>query len=290
MKYLVTGANGYIGSHIVKVLLDHGHEVCAADVAFSNVDERAVRSEENIFSGDENIYHRFGEPDVCIHLAWRNGFVHNADSHIMELPQHYQFLKNMIAGGLKHLAVMGSMHEIGYWEGAIDENTPSNPKSLYGIAKNSLRQISMEMAENEKICLQWIRGFYILGDDLKNNSIFSKIIRADMEGKEKFPFTSGKNKYDFIMVNDLAKQIVAVTEQTRINGVINCCTGQPRTLAEQAESFIAEKGLKIQLEYGAYPDRAYDSPGIWGNPEKINKILESRKQEKENGKNNSGDM
>ena len=31
---------------------------------------------------------------------------------------------------------MGSMHEIGYWEGAIDENTPCNPMSMYGIAKD----------------------------------------------------------------------------------------------------------------------------------------------------------
>ena len=109
MKYLITGANGYIGSHIVKVLLDHGHEVHVADVDYSNVDERAIRTKENIFSGAEDIYQRFGEPEVCIHLAWRNGFVHNADSHIMELPQHYLFVKNMIAGGLKHLVVMGSM-------------------------------------------------------------------------------------------------------------------------------------------------------------------------------------
>ena len=283
MKYLITGANGYIGSHIVKVLLDHGHEVHVADVDYSNVDESAIRTKENIFSEAKDIYQRFGEPEICIHLAWRNGFVHNADSHIMELPQHYLFVKNMIAGGLKHLVVMGSMHEVGYWEGPIDENTPSNPKSLYGIAKNSLRQICTEIAENTGICLQWIRGFYILGDDLKNNSIFSKIIRADMEGKEKFPFTSGKNKYDFIKVDELAEQIAAVAEQTEITGVINCCTGQPKTLAEQAESFISEKGLKIRLEYGAYPDRPYDSPGIWGNPDKINLILNKRKQERKNG-------
>lgn len=30
---------------------------------------------------------------------------------------------------------MGSMHEVGYWEGAIDENTPTHPSSYYGIAK-----------------------------------------------------------------------------------------------------------------------------------------------------------
>ena len=178
------------------------------------------------------------------------------------------------------MVVMGSMHEVGYWEGAIDEYTPTNPKSLYGIAKNSLRQICLELVNGKKdVCMQWIRGFYILGDDLKNNSIFSKIMKADMEGKKTFPFTSGKNKYDFIKVNDLARQIVAVTEQTEIEGVINCCTGKPHSLAEEVENFIHEHNLKIKLEYGAYPDRPYDSPGIWGDPEKINRILSENEGE-----------
>lgn len=276
MRFLVTGANGYIGSHIVKLLLDRGHEVCAADVNYNSVDKRAVCLNENIFSEEEDLFKRLMEPEVCIHLAWRNGFVHNADSHIMDLPKHYMFLKKMMQGGCKQLVVMGSMHEVGYWEGAVDENTPNNPKSLYGIAKNSLRQISMEMAKEYGVCLQWLRGFYILGDDLKNNSIFSKIIKADMEGKETFPFTTGKNLYDFIKVNELASQIVSVSEQTEVTGIINCCTGKPHSLAEEAECFIKDHGLNIRLEYGAYPDRAYDSPGIWGDPTKINKVLGNR--------------
>ena len=42
--------------------------------------------------------------------------------------------------GLPSVSVMGSMHEIGRWEGAVDENTPANPLSNYGVAKNALRQ------------------------------------------------------------------------------------------------------------------------------------------------------
>ena len=273
MRYLVTGANGYIGSHIVKKLLDAGQEVFAADVNFASVDERAVRVEGDIFSGDADVFEKLHSPDVCIHLAWRDGFVHNADSHILDLPKHYVFLKHMIAGGLKHLVVMGSMHEIGYWEGAIDEHTPANPQSLYGIAKNSLRQIATELAKNNGVCLQWIRGFYILGDDLKNHSVFCKILQAEMEGKKKLPITTGKNLYDFIKVDELAEQIVAVASQTEVDGVINCCSGKPVSLAEKMEEFIEEHHLKIRLDYGAFPDREYGSPAIWGNPDKNQKIM-----------------
>ena len=272
-KVLVTGANGYIGRHIVKTLLDNGYDVDACDFRFDGVDERANKISTPIFNGEKDIYEKLGKPDICIHMAWRNGFVHNSETHIEDLYNHYTFLSNMISGGLKHLSVMGSMHEVGYWEGAIDENSPTNPSSLYGIAKNSLRQSLELLAKDDKIVLQWLRGYYIIGDDLKSNSIFSKITKAEMEGKDKFPFTTGKNKYDFISIEGLAEQIAMASTQTEVHGIVNCCSGNPISLAEKVEEFIREKNFKIKLEYGVFPDRKYDSPAVWGDNTKIQKIL-----------------
>ena len=71
---LVTGAAGYIGRHVVKKALDMGYRVIASDFAFKGVDERAEFCDVPIFSGDKNIYTALGKPDVCIHMAWRDGF------------------------------------------------------------------------------------------------------------------------------------------------------------------------------------------------------------------------
>lgn len=272
-KVLVTGANGYIGRHVVKALLDMGHEVLAADLRAEGLDERAKFTDIPIFSRDEDIYEKMGRPDVCIHMAWRNGFVHNNDSHMLDLPDHYIFIKNMINGGLPELAVMGTMHEVGYWEGAITEDTPTNPTSLYGIAKNALRQMTYLLASGKDVTVQWLRAYYIIGDDLKNNSIFSKIVKSEKEGLPTFPFTTGKNKFDFIHVDELANQIAAASTQTEVKGVINCCTGIPMSLADKVDAFIKENGFNIRPEYGAYPDRPYDSPGIWGDASKIQEIM-----------------
>ena len=77
----------------------------------------------------------------------------------------------MIAGGLKSISIMGTMHEVGYWEGAVDEHTPTNPISLYGIAKDALRNITFNLTMNKDVSVHWLRAYYIMGDDLKNNSI-----------------------------------------------------------------------------------------------------------------------
>ena len=75
-------------------------------------------------------------------------------------------------------------------------------------------------------------------------------------------------------VTMLAKQISATALQEEVTGIVNCCSGEPVSLGEKVESFIKEHNFDIKLNYGAFPDRAYDSPAIWGDATKINRIME----------------
>lgn len=276
MKILVTGANGYLGRGVVKCLVNDGIEVVATDFSCNNSDCTNFKCCD-LFSID-NPYEFFEKPDVLFHMAWKNGFEHGNISHINDLPRHYAFIQKMAESGIKRIAVMGSMHEIGFYEGSINENTPTKPESLYGVSKDALRKLTELICRKNNVEFQWLRGFYIYSNDINGCSIFSKIAKAEAEGEKMFPFTSGENQWDFLSYEDFCIQASSAVEQNTINGIINICNGKPEKLSYRVERFISENNYKIKLDYGKYPDRPYDSKAIWGDDRLIRQILENKKK------------
>lgn len=272
-RVVVTGAGGYLGPHVVKAVLERGHEVLAVvrPGSSARTDPRAVRVEADILSPEFDMG-AWGSAAAIVHLAWEDGFTHNSSAHMGQLSAHYRLLTAAAAAGCSRIVALGTMHEVGYWEGAIDATTPTAPLSQYGIAKDALRR-ALPLALPSSTSLAWARAYYIYGDDRRSNSIFRKLLEAADAGKTVFPFTSGKNRYDFIRVEELGRQIAALADATDVVGTLNCCTGVPVTLSEKVEEFIAENDLRLSLEYGAFPDRPYDSPGVWGDATVIDAVM-----------------
>jgi dTDP-6-deoxy-L-talose 4-dehydrogenase (NAD+) len=278
-KVLITGANGYIGSHVVDVALSEGTDITALAFSNTNINKNVNFISDYIFQNNKpkELYQKLGSPDVIIHLAWRDIFNHNSDYHLRNLNNHYNFLHEMIDSGCQNISVMGTQHEIGFYEGEVDDSTPCNPSNMYGIAKNALRQAFLSYANGKIVSAKWLRGFYIVGDKTRGKSIFSKIYQMEAEGKTTFPFTSGMNQYDFINVVELAEQIVKSSLQTKVSGIIHTCSGKPVALKDKVNEFIRENNFKIRPAYGMFPDRPYDSKIIYGNTDKINMIMESNR-------------
>ena len=92
-KILVTGANGYIGKNVTQWLLNNNYKVIAVDIKLDKIDKRAEKIELNIFENREILLPYLKDVDTCIHLAWRNGFVHNSLTHLQDIPLHYEFLE-----------------------------------------------------------------------------------------------------------------------------------------------------------------------------------------------------
>jgi len=278
---VVTGANGYIGSHVVEELLQHTEKfsVVAASLNDSALpaDIRFVPLDIIAEAQNETLYERLGCPDICVHLAWRNGFQHNSLSHLVDFPRHFLFLKNLAEHGTRQFAVAGSFREYGSVNGMADEHAPVKPDNYYTLSKSMLKNALEICFAGKDICLQWLRPFTVYGDDARNQSILSKIIQWEAEGKDFFPFTDGNEQYDYISVEELARQIVAIISQTAVDGVIDCCSGKPTRLGDFVEGFLKENHFRIRPDYGAFKRREYDSPVIYGNRKKLDMILRDKK-------------
>lgn len=277
MKILVTGANGFLGRGIVDEIIKTGNTVIAAGFKTDKVSEKAIHIDGDMFAVDDP-YEYYDHPDVLLHLAYKDGFVLNSDAHIQNIIQHTTFINKMIASGIQQVAVMGTMHEIGFFEGSVNEHTPTNPMNFYGIAKNAIREYTSLVAKNNGVVMQWLRAFYIVDGTAYGNSIFSKLFAASDRGETSFPFTTGKSQYDFLDYGIFAKYVAATVTQTEIKGIINISSGEPERLSERVERFILDNHLNIKLDYGAFPDRPFDSKAIWGDNTKMQKIISNQRK------------
>lgn len=277
MKILVTGANGFLGRGIVDEIIKTGHTVIAAGFETDKVSSDAIRINGDMFEVADP-YEYYGQPDVLLHLAYKDGFVLNSEAHMQNLVKHTTFIDKMVSAGIKQVAVMGTMHEIGFFEGSVDENTPTHPMNFYGIAKNAIRDYTSLVTKNNDVIMQWLRAFYIVDGTAYGNSIFSKLFAAAERGDKTFPFTTGKSQYDFLDYADFSKYVAAAVTQTEVQGIINISSGEPERLSDRVERFISDHHLNIKLDYGAFPDRPFDSKAIWGDNTKIQKILSNQRK------------
>lgn len=277
MKILVTGANGFLRRGIVDEIIKTGHTVVAAGFETNKVSSDAIRINGDMFEVADP-YEYYGQPDVLLHLAYKDGFVLNSEAHMQNLVKHTTFIDKMVSAGIKQVAVMGTMHEIGFFEGSVDENTPTHPMNFYGIAKNAIRDYTSLVTKNNDVIMQWLRAFYIVDGTAYGNSIFSKLFAAAERGDKTFPFTTGKSQYDFLDYGDFSRYVAAAVTQTEVQGIINISSGEPERLSDRVERFISDHHLNIKLDYGAFPDRPFDSKAIWGDNAKIQKILSNQRK------------
>jgi dTDP-6-deoxy-L-talose 4-dehydrogenase (NAD+) len=281
MKILVTGASGFIGTHVIHRLTGDGHVVVATSANASKASlckwfGKVTYLDYKIGEMDHsrNLFSYFGEPDLLIHLAWQ-GLPDYKQMHHVEknlLPQYF-FIKNLVENGLRNITVTGTCFEYGMQSGPLKESLTSLPENPYALAKDSLRKFIEALQKNIPFSFKWVRLFYMYGDGQNPNSILPLLQKAIDNGDTEFRMSGGEQLRDYMHVSEVANNISAIATQTAVEGIINCCSGSPVSVRRLVENQINERGSDIKIRLGHYPYPDYEPMAFWGDRSKLNKII-----------------
>ena len=282
-KVLVTGATGFIGEYIIDELLKRKYEVIATSSNeskaitkswFSKVKYIPLNFEE--LDENENYFYFFEKPDTLIHLAWE-GLPNYLQSFHLEnnLPRHKSFLHNLILNGLKDITVTGTCFEYGNKEGELIEAQDVNPTNSYAEAKNNLRIYLENLNELIDFNFKWVRLFYMYGKGQSANSLFSQLDIALKNNYSIFNMSGGEQVRDFLPVQSVAENIVAIAVQTKVSGIINCASGKGIAVKDMVTNYIKACKTSLALNLGYYPYPSYEPMEFWANITKLKKIIMS---------------
>lgn len=281
MKILVTGATGFIGSNLIQHLLNQGLTViaCSRDVekakAFNWFHKVIfipfdLQKSQNI----KNYYTYFQEPDILVHLAWSGLPSYKSTAHFEEnLMPSYHFIKNLVVNGLHKVTVTGTCLEYGFQEGSLKEDLPSKPSNAYALAKDTLRKQLEELKKESNFSLKWVRLFYMFGEGQNPKSILPLLDKALKEQQAIFNMSGGEQLRDYLPVNKVVEYLSKIALSEKLEGIINCCSGQPISIRRLVEEHLKAKKKSIHLNLGYYPYADYEPMAFWGDNNKLKKAL-----------------
>lgn len=281
MKVLVTGATGFIGNYVIEELLKNKLAVIASSANQEKAKSATWYSQVNYIPFDFNdvdlsinYYEFFNQPDLLIHLAWEGLPNYTSSFHEeVNLPRHLALLKNMVQNGLQDITVTGTCFEYGMQEGCLTEEMPTYPDNPYGKAKDQLRKELQYFQASQPFIFKWVRLFYMYGKGQNPKSLLSQLDNALANGETVFNMSGGEQVRDFLPVEKVAENIVAIALQKKVTGVINCCSGEPITVKAFVENYLQLNKKTIYLNLGYYPYPDYEPMRFWGDVTKLKSII-----------------
>lgn len=275
---LLTGATGFLGSHIAEILLKQGFKVIALKRAGSNLNRcNGFKNQiewiecDHLNEIDSQIIHT--KPEILIHAAW-NGVKALDRDNWAEQEKNISFLVPLFEivkkTNISKIIALGSQAEYGNFDSAVDENYNLNPNTAYGIAKVKASVLLKTFAEQNKVEWYWLRLFSIFGPKEDSGWLFPTAISHLIEQK-KMPLTACEQKYDYLFTQDFASGILKVVEcENNCSGIYNFSSNNSQKLKEILIDL--EKRLspnKKILLFGELPYRPNQVMHMQGNSDRF---------------------
>jgi nucleoside-diphosphate-sugar epimerase len=277
---VVTGASGFVGRTVLAALAARGIRPTAVTRdrrRLSNLKLDLAIVEGDIGAPDPAFIAEVARHNILLHLAW-DGLPNYKSLHHFEteLPAQYRFLKAAVAAGSRSIVVTGTCFEYGMQEGRLVETGPAQPTNPYGYAKKALLQQLSLLKQETPFALTWARLFYMYGTGQNPKSIYSQLAAAVDRGDDHFDMSAGEQIRDYLPIEEVGEVLVRLTLLGRDVGIVNICSGQPRSMRGVVESWLCDKGWRITLRLGRYPYPDYEPFAFWGSAEKLREVLSDK--------------
>src|ERR687894_2661981 len=288
MRVVVTGAAGFVGSHLCDELVSRGHEVVGID-AFTPFYARALK-ERNVaalrgvrtFSLHErNLLDRIhgaaeGRPglrpslagvlegaDAVCHLAGRPG-VRGGAPVLFEagnVRTTETVIHSAARAGVRRVLLASSSSVYGPAAHPVREDAPLRPLSPYARSKLRAEVVAGRLARRHGLELVTLRYFTVYGPRQRPDMAFARFVQAALRGGEMPVLGDGRQTRDFTYVGDAAEATALALERARPGSVYNVAGGRPVALADalgllgaalgREPRMSLELGLRRQAEHAA---------------------------------------
>ena len=277
MRILVTGAAGFIGAHICKLLQEQGIEVLgidnfndyySPDLKMSRIENLIKKPHETILKIDlldktalKDLFEQY-KPHVVVHLAAQAGvrlkdseFYKYTDSNIIGFTNICELVKKLNITNFLYASsssVYGNLDQVPFKE----SSSGLQPISVYGVTKLFNELYAFAYFRNTQIKSVGMRFFTVYGPWGRPDMAYFKIINSLLHKTEFTRFGNGELKRDFTYiedtVNSIYRLIIKVFESKIIGQEIyNVGGGNPYSLNEliiEMETQFAQKLVIKELE------------------------------------------
>lgn len=268
---LLTGASGFVGSHLARALVAQGKEVHALVRKSSNLWRlKEILPTLQLYCGDlaeresiERVVTRV-KPRGVFHLGVSNVISGQGEGNEALIKTNLSgtvaLLDAAAASGFDFFIAVGSFLEYGPKDHAVKESELCEPVELYGVAKLAGTLYGCALARAKKLPILALRLFTPYGPLNEPKRLTHMLIASALAGMP-ISLTSPSVSRDFIFVDDVVALLLEASERAKeFSGeIFNAGTGVRTTLGEVVSLVLKETGSKSKVEWGGFRDVAYDS-------------------------------
>ena len=265
VKFVVTGGSGFIGSYIVKYLLNEEHKVTVVDnfwrgklenlsgyeerIDFQKLDILDFNELKKVMNDADGIFHQAALTSVPESFTQKEKY-HNVNvvgtENIFKLGKEFG-IKVVYASSS---SVYGNTTLI-----PIREDSEKNPINPYGITKLEDEKLA-EKYHNLGVSIIGLRYFNVYGIGQTNDyaGVITKFIDRINENKPPIIFGDGQQTRDFVSVEDVAKANFLSMKSNTDFAFLNIGTGIKTSVKELANLMIKLSGKSLTLEFDKLPE------------------------------------